>query len=46
MCLATLATIRRETNSARHTFMIAGSLFLAAYFFALIVYQISTRIFG
>lgn len=46
MCLATLATIRRETNSARHTLMIAGGLFAAAYLFALIVYQIASRILG
>ena len=46
MCLATLATIRRETNSARHTLMITGGLFAAAYLFALIVYQIASRILG
>ena len=42
MCLATLATIRRETNSLKHTLTIAGGLFLAAYVFAFIVYRITS----
>lgn len=44
MCMATLAVIRRETKSARATWLIAGGLFVAAYVFALIVYQIASRI--
>ena len=42
MCLATLAIIRRETNSLKHTLTIAGGLFLAAYVFAFIVYRITS----
>ena len=42
MCLATLATIRRETNSLKHTLTISGGLFLAAYVFAFIVYRITS----
>lgn len=41
MCLATLATIRRETNSARQTALIAMYLFALAYFFAFIAYRVS-----
>ena len=44
MCMATLAVIKRETKSTRQTLMITGYLFALAYFFALVVYQISSRI--
>lgn len=44
MCLATLAVIRRETKSARHTWAIAAFLFALAYLAAFLVYQISSRI--
>lgn len=40
MCLATLATIRRETKSAKQTWIITGYLFGLAYFFALVTHQI------
>lgn len=46
MCMATLAVIKRETRSTRQTLMITGYLFALAYLFALIVYQISVRIFS
>lgn len=44
MCLATLAVIRRETKSARHTWAITAFLFVLAYLAAFLVYQISSRI--
>lgn len=44
MCMATLAVIKRETNSMRDTLLITGYLFALAYFFAFVVYQISSRI--
>lgn len=44
MCMATLAVIKRETKSMRHTLLITGYLFVLAYVFALIVYQISVRV--
>ncbi|ASK26767.1 ferrous iron transporter B [Neisseria chenwenguii] len=44
MCMATLAVIKRETNSTKHTLMITGYLFVLAYFFAFVVYQITSRI--
>lgn len=43
MCLATLATIRRETKSAHHTLLITAGLFAAAYVAALVVYQVTVR---
>ncbi len=46
MCLATLAVIRRETNSLRQTLAIAGYLFVLAYLMAWIVYRITGQIFG
>lgn len=45
MCMATLAVIKRETKSARKTFMITAYLFGLAYVFAFIVYQVTSRIF-
>lgn len=44
MCMATLAVIKRETKSARKTFMITAYLFGLAYVFAFVVYQITSRI--
>ncbi|EGZ44946.1 ferrous iron transporter B [Neisseria wadsworthii] len=44
MCAATLAVIKRETKSAKQTWMITAYLFALAYVFAFIVYQISSRI--
>ncbi|MDO4905488.1 MAG: ferrous iron transport protein B [Lautropia sp.] len=44
MCLATLAVIKRETKSSKVTWMIAGGLFVWAYIFAMIVYQVTSRI--
>lgn len=41
MCLATLATIRRETKSAKQTWMITTYLFALAYVFAFLTYQIA-----
>lgn len=41
MCLATLAVIRRETNSSKQTLMITAYLFALAYFFAFVVYRIA-----
>lgn len=43
MCMATLAVIKRETKSMRHTLLITGYLFVLAYVFAWIVYQVSMR---
>lgn len=42
-CLATLAVIKRETNSMKHTVLITGYLFVAAYVIAALVYQITAR---
>ncbi|MBQ6656849.1 MAG: ferrous iron transporter B [Ottowia sp.] len=41
MCIAMLATIKREMNSWRHTAIITGALFALAYVFAFIVYRIA-----
>lgn len=41
MCLATLAVIKRETKSAKHTWLITAYLFALAYFFAWVTYRIS-----
>ena len=41
-CLATLAVIKRETNSWKAMFAEAGGLFLLAYITTFIVYQIGT----
>ncbi|MDK4708119.1 ferrous iron transporter B [Kingella negevensis] len=42
MCLATLAVIKRETNSAKKTWLITGYLFALAYFFAFVAYHITS----
>ena len=44
MCMATIAVIRRETKSARYTAGIVLYLFALAYLFALLVYQVASRI--
>ncbi len=41
MCLATLATIRRETKSARQTWLITAYLFGLAYVFAFLTFQVT-----
>lgn len=41
MCLATLAVIKRETKSAKQTWLLTGYLFALAYFFAFVVYRVS-----
>ena len=41
MCISTLATVRRETNSWRNVWVIAGYLFGLAYLASLITYQIA-----
>jgi ferrous iron transport protein B len=41
MCISTLATIRRETNSWRYVLITAGYLFGLAYLASLLTYQIA-----
>jgi ferrous iron transport protein B len=41
MCISTLATIRRETNSWRYVWITAGYLFGLAYIASLLAYQIA-----
>lgn len=41
MCLSTLATVRRETNSWRQVWIMAGYLFALAYLASLLTYQIA-----
>jgi ferrous iron transport protein B len=41
MCISTLATIRRETNSWRYVWITAGYLFGLAYLASLLTYQIA-----
>ena len=41
MCMATLATIRRESNSARYTATLVGFLFILAYIAAFITYRVT-----
>jgi ferrous iron transport protein B len=41
MCISTLATIRRETNSWRYVWITAGYLFGLAYVASLATYQIA-----
>jgi ferrous iron transport protein B len=45
MCLSTLATVRRETNSWRQVWIMTGYLFALAYLASLLTYQI-TRMLG
>ena len=44
MCIATLATIRREVNSRKIALLIGAGLFAAAYVFAFIVYRVVSGI--
>ena len=41
MCMATLATIRRESNSARYTATVVGFLFILAYIAAFLTYRVT-----
>ncbi|HOX70343.1 MAG: ferrous iron transporter B [Dokdonella sp.] len=41
MCLSTLATVRRETNSWRQVWIMTGYLFALAYVASLLTYQIA-----
>ena len=41
MCISTLATVRRETNSWRNVWILAGYLFGLAYLASLLTYQIA-----
>ena len=43
-CLATLATVRRETNSWKYVAIMAGYLFGLAYFACFIVYRIAVAL--
>ncbi len=42
MCLSTLATVKRETNSWRQVWIMTGYLFALAYLASLATYQIAT----
>ena len=44
MCISTLATIRRETNSWRRVWIMAGYLFGLAYVASLVTYQIASAL--
>jgi ferrous iron transport protein B len=44
MCISTLATIRRETNSWRRVWITAGYLFGLAYVASLLTYQIASAL--
>jgi ferrous iron transport protein B len=44
MCISTLATIRRETNSWRYVWFTAGYLFGLAYVASLLMYQIASAL--
>ena len=41
MCLATLATIKRESNSTKYTLALTGFLFIMAYVMAFITYHLT-----
>lgn len=45
-CLATLATVRRETGSMRHVTVMVVYLFGLAYLFSFITYQTASYFFG
>ncbi|KAF7275473.1 hypothetical protein GWI33_011683 [Rhynchophorus ferrugineus] len=45
-CLATLATVRRETGSWRNVAMMTVYLFGLAYVMSFFTYQIAVRVFG
>ncbi|HKE48363.1 MAG TPA: ferrous iron transport protein B [Rhodanobacteraceae bacterium] len=44
MCISTLATVRRETNSWRRVWIMAGYLFGLAYVASLVTYQIASAL--
>ncbi|MEZ5461509.1 ferrous iron transporter B [Dokdonella sp.] len=44
MCLSTLATVRRETNSWRQVWIMAGYLFALAYLASLLTYQMALAV--
>ncbi|MBL0164231.1 MAG: ferrous iron transporter B [Xanthomonadales bacterium] len=44
MCLSTLATVRRETNSWRQVWIMTGYLFALAYVASLLTYQIARAV--
>lgn len=46
MCISTLATIRRETNSWKQTAIAAGYLFAMAYLASMLTYQIVSHLAG
>ena len=46
MCLSTLATIKRETNSWKQTGIAAGYLFVLAYLASMLTYQVVSRLAG
>lgn len=46
MCLSTLATIRRETNSWKRMAVAAGYLFALAYIASLVTYQVAVMLGG
>lgn len=41
MCMATIATIKRESNSGKYTAMIVAFLFVLAYIAAFITYRVT-----
>ncbi|MFT3906336.1 MAG: ferrous iron transporter B [Steroidobacteraceae bacterium] len=45
-CLATLATVRRETNSWRYPLIMAGYLFAMAYIASFITYRVAVALGG
>jgi ferrous iron transport protein B len=45
-CLATLATVRRETGSWKHVAAMTAYLFGLAYLMSFFTYQIASRIWG
>ncbi|MEC6035328.1 ferrous iron transporter B [Acinetobacter nosocomialis] len=45
-CLATLATVRRETGSWKHVAVMTAYLFGLAYLMSFLTYQIASRIWG
>jgi ferrous iron transport protein B len=45
-CLSTLAVVRRETNSWRHPFYMAGYMFALAYLGAFITYRVALMLGG
>jgi ferrous iron transport protein B len=45
-CLSTLVTVRRETNSWRYPLLMAGYLFVMAYAFAFVTFQVARALGG